>query len=183
MTQSEASELVSSYFDSWYSLVVRYAWRATRDLELAEDLVQEVFLRLYLEVRKGRPIEHPKAWTLTVLRREIGKHRQNSPPQVQYESIEEFDGHVPVPPPAFEPSADDLTRLVHVLSRREEETVMLRVAGLKYKDIARELGMSINSVSTLLTRALKKLKKAASEDRRGETFGAAGFANDVETLQ
>src|SRR5262249_32730998 len=74
MSPDDASRTIGSLFESWYSSLVRYAFRAIGDIAVAEDLVQETFMQLYRELRQGRAIEKPKAWTLCVLRREIGKH-------------------------------------------------------------------------------------------------------------
>ncbi len=50
---------------------------------------------------------------------------------------------------------DEVTRL---LTKREQEVLLLRMEGLKYREIGGELGLTIQSVSTLLSRALRKLQ-------------------------
>ena len=49
-----------------------------------------------------------------------------------------------------------------VLSQREEEVLLLRMESLKYREIGTRLGISANSVTTLLSRAVKKLRIAAA---------------------
>ncbi len=56
----------------------------------------------------------------------------------------------------------DVRDLLSVLSPREEEVLLLRLETLKYREIAEQLGISINSVNTLLARALRKLQEATS---------------------
>jgi RNA polymerase sigma-70 factor (ECF subfamily) len=162
VTNSEAARLVGSMFSQWYPSLVRYAWKATGSVDLAEDLVQEVFMRLYRELRNGKTIHEPKSWTLCVLRHEIGKEKrgQQKRQAVEDMNLEELPG--PVQPDFVGIETDELTDLLAVLSRREEEVVLLRLASLKYREIAARLGISANAVNTLLARALRKLQKAVT---------------------
>ena len=50
-----------------------------------------------------------------------------------------------------------------LLSRREEEVLLLRLEAMKYREIADQLGISLSSVNTILARALEKLKKVAAQ--------------------
>ena len=63
----------------------------------------------------------------------------------------------------------DIRSLLSVLSPREEEVLLLRLEALKYREIAEQLGISMNSVNTLLARALRKLqganKRPANKER------------------
>ena len=68
MNENDATDLVTALFDRWYMSLVRYALRTTSNYELAEDLAQETFMQLYQALRAGKNIEHPKAWTICVLR-------------------------------------------------------------------------------------------------------------------
>ena len=162
MTNSEAARLVGSMFSQWYSSLVRYAWKATGSVELAEDLAQEVFMRLYRELRNGKTIHDPKSWTLCVLRHEISKERRG---QQKRQALDDLDlEELPAAtdrPDSTGVETDEVTKLLSVLSRREEEVVLLRLASLKYREIAARLGISANAVNTLLARALRKLQKAA----------------------
>ncbi len=71
MTETEANTVVAGLYRSFYATVVRYAWRAVGSLQLAEDLVQQTFLDLYVALRKGKTIENPQAWVFCVARRGI----------------------------------------------------------------------------------------------------------------
>jgi RNA polymerase sigma-70 factor (ECF subfamily) len=164
MDADNASRTVVSLYECWYSSLVRYASRSTGSFSLAEDLVQETFMQLYRELRKGKEVNHPKAWTLCVLRRAIGKHvrtyaRHGGAPQ-SLDVLEALPvGHTI--PATLGIEWDEATRLFSVLTRREEEVLLLRMEALKYREIAARLGISSNSVNTLLARALRKLQKAA----------------------
>ena len=163
MDPKEATRIVADLFRSSYSMLVRYAIRATGNLELAEDLVQEAFMLLYRDLRRGQTVDNPKAWTFCVIRRlimkEVGAHRRTS---ALHEPMTVLDDLAAPDSQKIDAELDDVTKLFSVLTRREEEVTLLRMAALKYREIADQLGISQKSVSTLLARALRKLQKAAN---------------------
>lgn len=167
MNREDASKVVDGLFELWYSSLLRYAARSMGSLSMAEDLVQEALMKLYRELRRGKTVENPKAWTFSVVRRGIGKQirdhiRQGGTPK----SLDVVDTQ-PVALPGGNlfhgervVEMDEISRLFSTLSRREEEVLLLRMEALKYREIASELGIRVNSVSTLLTRALRKLQRS-----------------------
>ncbi len=166
MNRDHAAQLVSALYESWYSAAVRYAYRLTSSLELAEDVVQESFMLLYRELRHGRAIGNPKGWTLVVIRRQISKqvrsYQSLDPHNLSLEFLDSMPSAMPSwKEPGFE--QDDVTKSLAVLTPRELEVILLRMEALKYREIAGQLGISPNSVNTLLARALRKLQKAVAE--------------------
>lgn len=165
MSRDHAEQLVSSLFESWYPAAVRYAYRLTASLELAEDAVQEAFMLLYRDLRDGRTIENLKGWTLVVIRRQISKqvrsYQSLDPRNLSLELLDSMPSMAHGwKAPGFE--EDDVMKLLSVLTARELEVILLRMEALKYREIAGQLGISPNSVNTLLARALRKLQKAAA---------------------
>lgn len=143
--------------------LVRYAVRATRCYELAEDLAQDAFMQLYQALRAGKHIEHPKAWTLCVLRRAMNRQLND---RGLHEQLDDVDA--PSEPAPGMSRIEDLRRLLSLLSPREEEVLLLRLEALKYREIADQLGISMNTVNTLLARALRKLQLALSRGSKEE---------------
>jgi RNA polymerase sigma factor (sigma-70 family) len=128
-------------------------------------LVQEALMALYRAAREGKEVENPKAWTFCVIRRLISKQiRTHQRKTSLHESLSVLDdlpaGAIVTDPTA--PMLDEVTKLFSVLTRREEEVTLLRLTAMKYREIADQLGISPKSVNTLLSRALRKLQKAAS---------------------
>lgn len=160
MNESDATELVTALFDHWYISLVRYALRTTASYEFAEDLAQDAFMQLYRALRAGKEIEHPKAWTICVLRRAMNRQMKD---RGLYEQLEE--AHLQMPrEAAIEVSRlAEIRSLTSLLSPREEEVLLLRLETFKYREIADQLGISITSVDNLLARALRKLQEAMSQ--------------------
>jgi RNA polymerase sigma-70 factor (ECF subfamily) len=158
VNENDASDLVTALYDRWYLSLVRYALRSTENYEIAEDLAQETFMQLYQALRVGKDIEHPKAWSLCVLRRAMNRQMNERSRFEQPEGVE-IASETPSDMPAFFALAD-IRALLSVLSPREEEVLLLRLEAMKYREIAGQLGISMNSVNTLLARALRKLQEA-----------------------
>lgn len=165
MNQADASALLEQCFDGWYSALLRYAHSLTGDLSLAEDMVQDVYLRLYRELRQGFLIENPKAWMFGVLRNDLSKVWRNDR-RMRAVSDDDIDRLSDAVPPmeldsSLDADSDDIQRLFSVLTRREQEVMVLRLASLKYREIASRLGISASAVNALLARAIRKLRRAA----------------------
>ena len=163
MNESDATDLVTALYDRWYMALVRYALRTTCDYEIAEDLAQDTFMQLYKALRAGKSIEHPKAWTICVLRRAMNR-------QLKYRNLhEQLDELEIAGAPVAEMSGPrDVRNFLSVLSPREAEVLLLRLETLKYREIAEQLGISINTVNTLLARALRKLQEVTSQHTNEE---------------
>lgn len=182
MNQEEASRSVAALFKSWYSSLVRYALRTTGSYELAEDLVQEAFLQLYRAMRAGKTIGYPKAWTLCVLRRSMNRAMQDiSLDHALHEPFEETEIAGKLEAKAFE--VDEIRDFLSVLTAREEEVLLLRLESLKYREIADQLGISMNSVNTLLARALRKLQQATAQKPCERSTESHGNQNVSKTLR
>jgi RNA polymerase sigma factor (sigma-70 family) len=179
VNENDATELVTALYDRWFTKLVAFAARTTESRELAEDFVQESFMQLYLALRAGKDIEHPKAWTLCVLRRTMNRQMREL---IRYDSLEDAEQAGRLPGIAAKPPPlSDIRSLFSTLSAREGEVLLLRLEAMKYREIASHLGISVNSVNTLLSRALRKLQDAISQaepekgkhNAEGKTFRAS----------
>jgi RNA polymerase sigma-70 factor (ECF subfamily) len=166
VNENDATELVTALYDRWYISLVRYALRTTENYAVAEDLAQETFLQLYQALRTGDNIEHPKGWTLSVLRRAM--NRQMKDINIHEPLDEEKVAASPVTDIGKHFESVDIRVLLSVLTPREEEVLLLRLDSMKYRQIADQLGISMNSVNSLLARALRKLQGANSRQMTKE---------------
>jgi len=178
VNETDATDLVTALFDRWYMSLVRYALRTTENYALAEELAQDTFMQLYQALRAGKTIEHPKAWTICVLRRTMSRQMKN---HVPHESLDELEI-------AGQAQTDlsllgDIRSLLSLLSPREEEVLLLRLEALKYREIAEQLGISMNSVNTLLARALRKLQQATAQPTRHEREKANADTQNIGASQ
>jgi RNA polymerase sigma factor (sigma-70 family) len=186
MTASGITELVSSLYETWYGSVVRYAARRMGSIQAAEDIVQEAFMQLYREMMGGRTVENPRAWTFCVVRRQVMHQAGVLRREVDQHEPAEILDRVPagwVSPVELENDPDRLRKLLSILTKREEEVITLRLAAMKYREIAEALQITESSVNTLLIRALKKLKQASISGPRENPASHATREIAPKTLQ
>jgi len=161
----QSQSIVAALFSAYYAFFVRLVMRRTGNLDRAEELVQDALVALYEELRRGRAIREPKAWVAAVLYRLLAReHRRQSREAEFLDTIRALPADLWAEP-VGEACDGDLEQLLDVLTPREREVVLLRAEAYKYREIARLLGISKNSVNTLLARALKKLHAAAKGER------------------
>jgi RNA polymerase sigma-70 factor (ECF subfamily) len=160
MNAGDADQVVKSLYTECYSPLVNYALRARLNTaNTAEDAVQEAFLALYAELVHGGPVHSPKGWTFCVLRRQIIKFRRQ---ELKHRDLCSSIRHLSSAHPA-EYREIEIDGLLSVLTRREAEILQMREKPMRYAAIAAALGISVNTVKTLLSRAIRKLQEAVRQ--------------------
>ncbi|MBK9655549.1 MAG: sigma-70 family RNA polymerase sigma factor [Rhodanobacteraceae bacterium] len=136
----------------------RFAYWLSRDQALAQDLVQESFLRAWRSLADLRDEKAAKAWLMTIVRREHARMFERKVPPLDDIAdlvIEDQDT-----PSAFEMS--EIQEMRDAIGRIEDkyrEPLLLQlVGGFSCEEIAEQLGISASAVMTQLFRARAKLK-------------------------
>jgi RNA polymerase sigma-70 factor (ECF subfamily) len=142
------------------------AYRMTRNVHEAEDLVQETYLRAYRAFDGFAPGSNIRAWLYTILHRvrtDAFRRTQRSPRMV------ELSGDGPaVPPPqdALAQGGEDLARALASLPEVFRTAVVLRdVEDFSYAEIARILEVPIGTVMSRIHRGRGLLRTALRETR------------------
>ena len=151
------NELYKLHFTTIYRMVSKFSV----DRFEAEDIVQEVFIRLYLHYESGGEVQYPKTWLYKVASNicinTVGRRKQT----MHIDDINESETGVSE---CFEIKLEEdehgkiITKALSSLKEHERLIVILYSEGLSYKDIADISGVRFSSVSKNLSRALQKLK-------------------------
>jgi RNA polymerase sigma-70 factor (ECF subfamily) len=151
--------LVRDYQRSVYSL----ALRMLSDRQNAEDLAQEVFLRLYRNLSSVGSVAHLSFWLRKVtLNGAIDRIRRDS----RYDAVplDEADGLASDAVDADPLLERRLRLLLQQLSPAPRAVLLLRYQeDLDPTEIARTLNMSINTVKSHLKRSLATLRESLGE--------------------
>ncbi|MDT8282761.1 MAG: sigma-70 family RNA polymerase sigma factor [Gammaproteobacteria bacterium] len=142
----------------------RYAYGLCRNRCLAEDLVQETFLRAWRARDDLRDRHAARSWLYTILKREFLRHIQRQRPAAV--DPNEFDA---IAPTDYDTSTEAfvLRRALATLSLEYREPLLLQViGGFSCEDIAHILDLSPNAVMTRLSRARRKLRETLTGDAR-----------------
>ncbi|MGL5041411.1 MAG: sigma-70 family RNA polymerase sigma factor [Aeromonas sp.] len=141
----------------------RYAYWLTRDPNVAEDLVQETFLRAWKAIDDLQDDKAAKGWLITILRRENARRFERK----QLELVD-LDDH-PQPEQQMLHSEDEmehewLRRHIARLPEHYQEPLLLQVmGGFSGDEIANILGLNKNTVMTRLFRARNQIKEAMDQ--------------------
>lgn len=151
-------------------------WRYLRllgaDDHEADDLMQECFVVCAQRMQAGDPVQAPAAFLRGVARNLLlGSRRRDRrrPPTVQWlDAVDEF---VAAQPQAIEDERIDALKVcVQKLSGRVREAVQWHhVEGLGREEVARRLGMGLNGVKSLLSRARDSLRECVERVQRKES--------------
>jgi len=154
---------VTALFNVHFRRLHRFLNRLSADSELAADLAQEAFVKLY---RRGSLPDAPEAWLISVamnlLRNmQSGRVRRRRLLTITRGERAHSDGP-PLPDDALE-SADVRRRVRAVLDslpERDRHLLLLRAEGYSYRDLARSLQLNEGSVGVLLARAKRAFREA-----------------------
>lgn len=139
----------------------RYAYWLCGNRALAEDLVQESFLRAWKALDSLRDEKAAKAWLITIIRREHARHYERYTPE--FVDIEQqYD--LGSADPEMGGESLQLRRAMSSLSAEYREPLVLQIiGGFSGEEIANILELNENTVATRLFRARKQLKDLFSE--------------------
>ena len=163
---------VNTLFQELRFPVFRFLLRKTHDPGHAEDLMQEIFLRLCKHLQQDRPLENPKAWLFTVANNLVidtsrTESHAKDVDETTWKQIEELRASPQTSPEHVVLQQERLDRLqvaVLNLTPFQRQCLQLRAEGPRYREIAEILDVSISTVVDAVRRAALKL---------GRDFGAA----------
>ena len=159
-------ELLQEAHDAHYASIFRYLDRLSGDPDLAADIAQEAFVRLF---RRGSLPDKPDRWLVTVA---LNLFRNERSTVRRRERLRE-EHAAELAPMAYSSPADGLDALrmrarvrqaLDRLTERERELVLLRAEGYSYRDMATILELNEGSVGTLLARAKRAFGRAYEEE-------------------
>jgi len=159
-----------------YADVFRYAYWLCRNRSMAEDLVQETYLRAWRSFESLKDEKAAKAWLITILRRENARQYERFQPNlVDMDDVAhtDFMGDVTADL-AQSLETYMLQKSIGKLELEFREPLMLQVVGgFSTDEISDILKLNKNTVLTRLFRARNKLKDMLAENtlKRGTGNG------------
>jgi RNA polymerase sigma-70 factor, ECF subfamily len=160
------SERVQALFEQLHIPVFRYVLRRMRNPGRAEEVAQETFLRLFRYLKEGRSVDNPRAWLFTVANNlAIDGSRDDSYIQdldeTTWKKIEDtrLDAADPEKLALHGERLERLRSIVLNLTPLQRECLHLRAEGLRYREIAELMDMSISTVADAVRRATLKISR------------------------
>jgi len=133
----------------------------------AEDITQETFIRLYVELRTRSEIASTTSWLFRVARNLLINESLSCRSQVTVADTAAREWLASVPDPQIDPEASALraervkrlNAAMRVLTSLQLEYLHLRAEGLRYREIADIYGVAVPSVQDVIRRAVERLGK------------------------
>lgn len=163
MIQMDNEHSYISVVEEFSNLVYRIAYQNLMNVADAEDVVQEVFIKLLKHSEGFENREHIKAWLLRVTINQCRDYHKRlfrrKETVFETELLEQFE------PARQEPEENFVISELRKLSEADRNIVYLHYyEGYSLKEIADMLNKSPNAVNVRLVRARKKLKTILSEE-------------------
>lgn len=138
-----------------------YVAHYLKDRLLAEDIVQEAFLR-YQEVSRWSVIEHPRAYLTKITRNILVDHWRRTPIRERTQRMADIGEMLSAPEPDSSPYQEVAPNLESALERlpwKQRKIVQQHyLHGKPYAQVAEELNMNVAAVKVASMRARRKLR-------------------------
>jgi RNA polymerase sigma-70 factor (family 1) len=148
-------------FDALYDPIKNFIYYKTSDIELAEDIAQETFLKVW-EKRDTVKKETIKPFLYTIANNIFINKIQQNKVNFKFVNSQKSKNHVESPEYELEMKEFD-KKLQNTLSMLSEKNrvvfLMNRIDGMTYAEIAKNIGISVKAVEKRMQNSLAYLRK------------------------
>ncbi|MGA3326269.1 MAG: RNA polymerase sigma factor [Terriglobia bacterium] len=157
-------EFVSRAYEENRDAIYRYLVALGTKPSVAQDLTQELFLKLYSTMGKGTQIHNVRAWMFTVasnlplnhLRAEIYRPSLSGEDVGRWLESQAQPGADPEKALLERERTVALQEAISTLSSQQQVCLHLRAEGFRYREIAKILGVTVPTVAEFIRRAISK---------------------------
>jgi RNA polymerase sigma-70 factor (ECF subfamily) len=160
-------DAVVGFFDQFRDPLLRYLSSFGLAFQDTEEVLQETFLSLFQHLESDKPRDNLRGWLFRVAHnlalKQRYRTRQDSEARVEAGAAEFAVD--PAPDPEAQVLNNQTQRrllaVVNALPEQDRRCLFLRAEGLRYREIAEILDMSLGAVSLSLARSLARIARSA----------------------
>jgi RNA polymerase sigma-70 factor (ECF subfamily) len=163
---TELQREVIALFDELRSRLMRYVIAFGLSSADSEEIIQDAFLSLMKHLQQGRSRQNLRGWLFRVAHNQSLKRLASNERRFARDGSAELETDIhPDPAPSPEMQATQAQRqarllaVLNALPSQDQSCLRLRAEGLRYREIAGVLGISLGTVSASLARSLGKLAR------------------------
>jgi RNA polymerase sigma-70 factor (ECF subfamily) len=167
---------------TYMKLVYSYVYRTCQQQELAEDMTQEIFVKVYQNIDKFDEARPFKPWLMRLASNHVISHlrKKSSAASLSLEALQEEQPHKEwggMTDETKDPSVqverqDDVSQVEFALSTMApnyRDVLLLRFQGdLSYEEIALKMQVPVNTIRTWLKRGKERLQATLGQTFNGE---------------
>ncbi len=157
-------------FEEYYVALGNFAYTYTKDKTASEDIVQEIFLRIWEKRPDLIGSSSIRFYLFTAVRNNCLTHLEQSKKILSLDSVS-LENRVDINPAdkQEDPPADRMALIQKAISllppKCREVFLLSRIGSLSYKEIAKSLGISVKTVDNQIGKALKILRSVLKEHK------------------
>ena len=168
---SRIGEEVVALFEQFRTPLLRYLLTLGLSVQDAEEVIQEVFLALFQHLKKGKRDDNLRGWIFRVAHNLAMKQFRSAKSKMERASVSIDEVQADFVSPAASPeqmlqqahAERQIQSVIKALPEQDRRCLYLRAEGLRYREIADTLGISLGSVANSLERAIGKLSRAKEQ--------------------
>lgn len=165
---SSTERQIIKLFDELRTPLLRYLSNFPLGLQDSEDVIQDAFLSLFQQLRRGKSVESQRGWIFRAVHNLALKRRlrarmgfESGAPLAGVENCLHDSALNPEQQLAANRTHERLHAVICALPEQHRWCLHLRAEGLRYREIAQILNMSLGSVCGSLQRSLALMRRAA----------------------
>jgi len=176
-------------WEAFHTPLQQFIRRRVSDEATAEDVLQDVFLKIHLHVEALKDVKKLESWIYQITRNAIIDSYRESRPTTTLEAAEVLDLPEELPDDdvvsELLPCVRAMVRSLPELDR--QALVLTEYQGLTQKELSERLGLSFSGAKSRVQRAREKLKQQLLEcchfelDRRGHIIDYQPRCHSCET--
>lgn len=165
MNLLEKEQKFKSHYDEWAQPLFRFIFFKTKDKALAQDIVQDSFVKYWDKIESVSPGKH-KSYLFTTAKNLLYN-------MIEHKKVADRYQNTQVEPskstsPLFELEVSEFKKrlesaIAQLPDKQREVFLMHRVEGYKYKEIAEVLELSQKAVEKRMSQALQSLRKICKQ--------------------
>ncbi len=164
--RNDLAELIVSSFDELRVPLLRYLSSFGLRLQDGEEVLQDVFLSLFQHLDRGKSRANLRGWLFRVAHNLALKKRARI--GGTFEALAEPELAIdPAPNPedqaVTQQTRERLLVVVDAFPEQDRRCLFLRAEGLRYREIAEILDMSLGAVSMSLARSLARIARSVEQ--------------------
>lgn len=149
---------LSALYRATSTNIYSYALSVLKNSQDAEDILQECFVRIYLNASNYQPQKKPLAWMITITRNLCLQHIRDHKRFTDLPE-EDWEPYLSSQTGLLEEDRIILSECMRELGDTERQIVVLHaISGFKHREIATLLHLPLPTVLSKYNRALKKLQ-------------------------